>query len=113
MDAPKPRLAYFGSAVVDSSSFERIVYTIALAEFATIIALLSLQTAREGVTWPTGSNNLTFLAHAMYPVGRIFCISKHLAWIVREKLGVENQVRDTPYAVEEVTVILDAAENQP
>lgn len=57
-------------------------------ESAAMKALLRLQKAREGVTWPAQSKDPTFPSQVFYALGRIFCMSKHLEEIVRGKLGV-------------------------
>lgn len=76
-------------------------------------APLSFQKAREGVTWPNGSSDLTVLADALYRVCRIFRIFEHLLKIVGDEHGMGKLLRDTPYSHEELTPILDAAENHP
>lgn len=112
LGVPNPLLlAYFGIAIIDGSPFADKIWTKALVEFAATVELLSFQTASVGVTWPTLSNDPTVPAHGLYPVDPIFRISKHLVEIVCENLGVEKIVRETPYLVEELTVMLGATEN--
>lgn len=111
LDVPNPPLlACFGSAVIDSSPFAGTVSTVALVESAAMMVLISLHTAREGMTRPTWSSVSTYSAHAFHSVGRIICMSKHLVYTVRDELSMEKIVRDTLYTVKELTVILDATE---
>lgn len=101
-----PIFSYLSRAIIDCSFFASTVRTIALAEFAAMVALSSVKKAYEGVMWLTRYNDPTFPAQSLYPVFRVFHMCKQLVQIVRDEHGVENLVRDRPYSVDELTVIL-------
>lgn len=108
---PSPVQAYFGSTIADKSRFAGTIWAIALSEFATMVTILSLQIAKEGVTWASWSNDPTFSAHGLYPVVIVSRLSKHLIHLIRVEIGVAKIVEITPYTTADLEALLVAPEN--
>lgn len=88
LDVPTPPvLVQFSSAIMDRSYFAGTIWKIVFAEFAAMKAILSLQTALEGVTCPRCPTTTHF-----QPTHSILLVASSLRRTMSWKLSVTNLV---------------------